>query len=105
MLRILLSCAAGMSTGMLMEKMRDAAKAQGKEIKVWAVNTGAISANEGEFDILLLGPQVAYLLNDMQKKYGATLPVAVIRPMDYGRMNGAAVLAYAEELLADFAKK
>ena len=104
MTRILLSCALGMSTGMLMERMRDAAKEQGKEIKVWAVDTGSIAANEGEFDVLLLGPQVTYLLGDMQKKYGDQVPVSTIKPIDYGRMNGAAVLAYAEELIANFGK-
>lgn len=99
MIRILLSCALGMSTGMLMERMRDAAAAQGKEIKVWAVDTGSVAQYEGEFDVLLLGPQVVYLLNDMKKKYGDKVPVASIKPIDYGRMNGAAVLAYAEELV------
>lgn len=39
------------------------------------------------------------MLDDMTKKYAAQAPVAVIKPVDYGRMNGAAVLKFAESLL------
>lgn len=103
-MRIMLACALGMSTGMLMEKMRDAAKDQGKEYKIWAVDVNSIDKNEGEFDCLLLGPQVSYLLSDMQKKYGNTIPVSVIKPVYYGRMNGKSVLEDAEKSVEDFNK-
>ncbi len=100
-MRIMLACALGMSTGMLMERMRDAAKAQGKDYKVWAVDVGTVDKYAGEFDVLLLGPQVTYLLDDMKKKYAADTPVAVIKPIDYGRMNGAAVVKFAETLVEE----
>lgn len=99
-MRIMLACALGMSTGMLVERMREAAKAEGKDYKVWAVDVASVDQNAGEFDVLLLGPQVTYLLSDMEKKYGDNVPVAVIRPVDYGRMNGKAVVKFAEELVA-----
>ena len=99
-MRIMLACALGMSTGMLVERMREAAAKEGKDdYKIWAVDVGSVSKNVGEFDVLLLGPQVTYTLNDMKKKYDAQTPVAVIKPVDYGRMNGAAVLKFAESLV------
>ncbi|MDD3251076.1 MAG: PTS sugar transporter subunit IIB [Lachnospiraceae bacterium] len=98
-MRIMLACALGMSTGMLVEKMREAAKSQNKDYKIWAVDVGSVGKNKGEFDVLLLGPQVNYVLDDMEKAYGAETPVAVIKPIDYGRMNGAAVLKFAESLV------
>lgn len=97
----MLACALGMSTGMLMERMRESARSQGKEYKIWAVDVGSVANNVGEFDVLLLGPQVAYLYDDMKKKYDADTPVAVIKPVDYGRMNGANVLKFAESLVEE----
>ena len=99
-MRIMLACAMGMSTGMLVEKMREAARSQGKDYKIWAVDVASVNKNEGEFDVLLLGPQVTYLLDEMKKQYGAQTPVAVIKPVDYGRMNGSGVLKFAESLVA-----
>lgn len=98
-MRIMLACALGMSTGMLVERMKEAAAKQGKDYKIWAVDVSSVDKNVGEFDVLLLGPQVTYMLDDMTKKYAAQAPVAVIKPVDYGRMNGAAVLKFAESLL------
>jgi len=48
--------------------------------------------------VLLLGPQVTYLAEEFKEKYEPEVPVAVIRPVDYGRMNGAAVLEMAERM-------
>lgn len=101
-MRIMLACALGMSTGMLVERMREAAKAEGKDYEVWAVDVGSVDQNE--FDVLLLGPQVTYLLSDMEAKYGDKVPVKVIKPVDYGRMNGKAVVKFAEDLIAAYKK-
>ena len=98
-MKIMLACALGMCTGMLVEKMREAAKKQGKEHEIWAVDTSSVSSNEGNFDVLLLGPQVTYLFEEFKERYAAQTPVAMIKPIDYGRMNGAAVLRMAEEMV------
>ena len=50
-------------------------------------------------NVLLLGPQVRYVLNKakaLAEPYG--IPVEVINMMDYGRCNGKAVLERALEL-------
>ncbi len=99
-MRILLTCALGMTTGMMVEKMRIAAAEQGKDYKIWAVEKDSVEDYEGQFDVLLLGPQVAYAYNEMMKKYNENLPVAMIKPQDYGRMNGKNVLEMAENLVA-----
>ena len=56
-MRIMLACNAGMSTSLVVAKMQDAAKAQGKDYKIWAVEQGEIQNELGNFDVLLLGPQ------------------------------------------------
>ena len=56
-MRIMLACNAGMSTSLVVAKMQDAAKAQGKDYKIWAVEQGEIQNELGNFDVLLLDEQ------------------------------------------------
>ena len=86
-MRIMLACNAGMSTSLVVAKMQDAAKAHGKDYKIWAVEQGEIQNELGNFDVLLLGPQVR-----------DQAVVDVIDGPSYGRCDGAAVLKQAEDL-------
>lgn len=99
-MNIMLACAAGMSTSLVVSKMREAAESQGKDYKIWAVEQGQVESELGNFDVLLLGPQIRYMERRLAKVVGDAAPVAVINPMAYGRCDGAAVLKQAEELVA-----
>lgn len=100
---IMLACAAGMSTSMLVKRMQDAAKAEGKDYEIFAKSTSDIDAelaSDHKPDVLLLGPQVGYLKNDVKKKTDeAGIPMDVINMMDYGMMKGDKVLATAEAMM------
>ncbi len=65
--KVMLVCAAGMSTSLLVSKMQKAAKAQGEDVDIFA--TAASDADnklESEQpDILMLGPQVSYMLSQL----------------------------------------
>ena len=51
-------------------------------------------------DVLMLGPQVAYMKADVQKKCDdAGVPMEVINMTDYGMMNGKNVLDEAEKIM------
>ena len=51
-------------------------------------------------DVLMLGPQVAYMKADIQRKCDdAGVPMEVINMTDYGMMNGKNVLAEAEKIM------
>lgn len=98
-MRIMLACCAGMSTSLVVSKMQEAAKAQGKEdYKIWAVEQGEIESELGNFDVLLLGPQVRHILRKVNKIVDGKAPVDVIDPVAYGTCNGAKVLEQAEKL-------
>ncbi|WP_208588530.1 PTS sugar transporter subunit IIB [Gracilibacillus suaedae] len=99
MKNILLVCAAGMSTSMLVNKMEEAAKDKSEEIVINATSGGDLKKYVGNADVLLLGPQVSYLHEDYQKEYGDRIPVEVINTVDYGTMNGQKVLGWALELI------
>lgn len=98
-MNIMLACCAGMSTSLVVSAMQEAAKEQGKDYRIWAVEQGQIEDEIGNFDVLLLGPQVRHIMRRVSKLVGDRAPVAVIEPMSYGRCDGAAVLKQAESLV------
>lgn len=93
MIRITLVCAEGMSTSMLVLKMQDAASKKGIEADIDAISEVQIKSKADKTDILLLGPQVRYLLGKMKSELRDKIPVIeVINMSDYGLLNGAKVL-------------
>lgn len=104
MIRITLACAGGMSTSLLMNKMKDEADKRGIEIQIQAIGEKSISEHIDEFDVLLLGPQVRYMLSSVQKLVEGIAPVAVIDMRDYGTMNGPKVLDTALKLYEEYKK-
>lgn len=100
MKKIVLCCAAGMSTSMLVQRMLSEAQTRGLEVDVCAVPVAEFEAIIGEADVVLLGPQVRYelaRLAEIAAVQGKT--VAVIDMMDYGTMRGDKVLNTALELI------
>lgn len=100
MRKILLVCSAGMSTSMLVKRMETAAQRQDYEVKIEAHSISEARTIGHQWDIILLGPQVKYLLNEM-KSYFSDKPVDSIEMRSYGRMDGEAVLKQAKLLLKD----
>ncbi|WP_179394056.1 PTS sugar transporter subunit IIB [Lacticaseibacillus absianus] len=92
---IMLVCSAGMSTSLLVSKMQKAAAAEGVDAEIFATASSDADHMLGEKhpDILMLGPQVRYMLGQFQKK--VDIPVEVINMQDYGMMNGEKVLKEA----------
>ena len=104
MVKIMLACAAGMSTSLLVTKMEEAAKETGVEAKIWAVPEANVSINLGEFDVLMVGPQVRFKMKALEDIVNGTKPVHLIDMKDYGTMNGKAVFEKALALYNDFYK-
>lgn len=98
-MRIMLACAAGMSTSMLVAKMQEASKAVGRDDTIWAVEQGQIETELGNFDVLLLGPQVRHIKRKVDKIVNGAVPVDIIDPVAYGRVDGAKVLEQADRLV------
>jgi PTS system cellobiose-specific IIB component len=96
-MKILLVCSAGMSTSLLVTKMKKAAEARGLEIEIFALSAGEGKRMLKDVDIVLLGPQVRFMKNEFLKL--ATVPVDVIDMISYGRMEGEKVLESALALL------
>lgn len=93
MKRIMLICSAGMSTSLLVQKMEAAAKETGVECKIWACGESEGKKQLDNVDVILLGPQVRFIKDQMIKAIGdRPVKLEVIDTMSYGRMDGKAVL-------------
>ncbi|MFX3625167.1 MAG: PTS sugar transporter subunit IIB [Ectobacillus sp.] len=100
MKKILLVCAAGMSTSLLVNKMKDAAQAKGTEVEIFALPVSECDSVAKEIDVVLLGPQVRYQKPQVDAVIGGRVPVEIIDMRDYGTMNGQAVLEKALSLIS-----
>ena len=96
MKKIFLCCAAGMSTSMVVNKMKQAATQKGIEAEIIAVAMEEFDSTLPNYDCCLLGPQIKYKFEEFKKKAEAVgKPIAVINSMDYGMMRGDKILADA----------
>lgn len=95
MKKILLVCAAGMSTSLLVNKMNNAAKEKGVEVEITALPVSEADKLTDQVDIVLLGPQVRFQKPQVDALVKGRIPVEVIDMRLYGTMNGKAVLENA----------
>mgnify|MGYP003625608747 CR=1 FL=1 len=101
MKKIFLCCAAGMSTSMVVKKMKEAAVQKGIEVEIIAVGMDEFEATLHNYDCCLIGPQIKYKLAEFKAKGDAiNKPVAVINAMDYGMMKGEKILDQALAMIA-----
>lgn len=103
-MKIILACAAGMSTSMLVKRMEDSAREKGVELSISAVPVSELDSHIEGVQIILLGPQVSYLEDNIASKF-PKVPVRVVDMMDYGMMNGSKVLEDAVEAIKEWEEK
>jgi len=98
-MKIIVVCAAGMSTTMLVAKMKEAARNSDIKIEVTAIPETDVNNNVTTADVVLLGPQVRYKLDEIKEICSPlNIPVEVIDTVKYGMMDGNAIVSQAIEL-------
>lgn len=99
MLKVMFVCCAGMSTSMLVEKVKEAAKSKGVEMDVYAEAEAEARKDLAQADVLLLGPQVRYLEPEFKKLLdGTSTKLGIVDMVAYGRMDGQKVLKQIMDL-------
>jgi len=89
-----------MSTSLLVSKMKEAAEEKGVETKIWAVAQDKAKVEMENADVILVGPQMRFLLKRLTKDAEAVgIPIDVIDPVSYGRVDGKAVLEKALQMI------
>ena len=94
-MKVLLICAAGMSTSLLTTNMRKNAQ-PGDEVD--AVPVSELSQNIDKYDVILLGPQIRFKLKEVEAE--AKAKGGVIDMRAYGMMDGKAAMDQARKLVA-----
>lgn len=102
MKNILLVCGTGASSGFMAKNIRQAAKARGQQIGVKARGDAEVETYIEEIDLLLVGPHLKYMLQDLEqiaKPHG--VPVRIIPEKAYGTLDGNAVLDFIDQELKE----
>ncbi|GKU84859.1 PTS sugar transporter subunit IIB [Niallia sp. NCCP-28] len=99
---IVLVCAAGMSTSLLVTKMKRAAKIKSIEVNIFAVSVPEVdlTVKNKNIDVLLLAPQVKYKKKFLEELVAdKNIPMEDINVQYYGKMDGEQVLEQALTLI------
>lgn len=100
MIKILLACGIGASSGFMAANMRKYAKKQGIDAKISAVSKSEVLDHLGEFDVLLLGPHFVGEVGKFQEELKSeNVKVMSINPDYYASLNAEGVLNDAINLL------
>lgn len=100
MRNIVLLCNMGMSTSLMVSKMKEAAKKDGYECEINAYALQSAEDVMDKADIILIGPQISYELKGLKETFPNKV-IEEIQMADYGRMNGEKVLKHVKEVLGD----
>lgn len=99
-MRILLLCAGGLSTSLLVSKMKKYAESIGDQAVIMANPAANLEDLIEDFDIVFLGPQISHKMERIQKEFGhLNKPILVIDPVDYGMVRGKEVYEKAKKTL------
>lgn len=95
-MKVLLICAGGMSTSILMKKMEKYAKENDINLQIEAIGMSDYEDTYKKYDMILLGPQVSYkkeVIADITQ-----MPIAVIATYDYAIGNVSNIFKQVKEI-------
>lgn len=100
MLKIALVCQHGASTGICVEKMKQAAVQSNVDCTIAAYPDSEMETLVQLADCILLGPQIGFKRDSFIKRYPqAANRITVIPAMDFGMMNGEKILGDALKII------
>jgi len=100
MTKVLLICGAGASSGFMANAIRKASKKKGLEMSVQARSESQLSEYLNEIDILLIGPHLKYMEDELKAKVADYhIKVSTIPQNIYGTLDGNKACALIEDLL------
>ena len=96
MIEIVLVCAGGVSTSMMVARMKKAAKNMGLNANIIAMGADEFVDENITCDILLIAPQISYQYAEIKNQFSDQIKVIeMIDKKDYGTMDGEKVLKEA----------
>lgn len=99
-LRILLVCGSGASSGFMAANMRKAAAQMGLEAEIVARSESEIENYIDEIDVLMVGPHLAYILDEVEEyTHGTNVKVILMKGEYYSTLNGEKAIEHLQEEL------
>ena len=96
MTNIVLVCAGGLSTSLMVNKMKAAASEQNVDCNIVAISADEFIDDEVDADILLIAPQLAWRTDELKEACEDRVrTIMAIDTSDYGLMKGESVLKAA----------
>lgn len=98
--RVLLVCGSGASSGFMAANMRKAAAEMGLDMTIRARSESEIESYLDEIDVLMVGPHLAYIMDDIESyTHGMDLPVILMRRDYYASLDGRKAIEHMLEVL------
>lgn len=97
-MKVLLVCAGGMSTSILMKKLEKHAAEKGIDFEIAATGISSYLDICHSYDVILLAPQVSYHKDRIAEQ--SKMPLALIPPADYGIGNCVNIFKLIDKALA-----
>lgn len=96
-MKVLVVCNAGMSSSILVKKMKEYAASEGMDLEIKAVSSASAEDEAGEWDVCLVGPQLMHAVDEIAE--AVEVPTAAVEMRTYAMADGKAALAQAMALL------
>lgn len=96
-MKILLVCAGGLSSSIVMKKVRKYGEEIGEDIQINAVGVSSVELESRKgYDCVLTAPQVRNRFNDIKK--WCEIPVEAMPAQDYAIDNAKNIVALAKKI-------
>lgn len=96
-MKILVVCNAGMSSSILVKKIKEYAQNQGIEAVVQAVSSASISDEVGNWDACLVAPQIMYAVDEIKEKL--KIPTQAVEIRTYAIADDKAAFEQIDNML------
>lgn len=98
MKNIHLICNGGMSTSLIVNRMKEEAAKQGKEYYIEAFSLAHREDAMNNADVVMVGPQIRHAVKQLEG-INSDIPIEVINMRSYGMMDSKAILQQAEDAM------
>lgn len=99
-LNVLLVCGSGASSGFMAVNMRKAAANMGLDVVIRARSESEIESYIDEIDVLMIGPHLAYILDDIKGYIGdSDVKAILMKPEYYSTLDGEKALKHMLEVM------
>lgn len=101
MLRVLMICGAGASTGFMAQAARRAAKKENLDMHIEAKSTAYLESYLDSIDVLLLGSHFSYKEEEIRQEIaGRNIVFGVVPQKIFGSLDGKGLVDFIKQLCA-----